>query len=104
MSALMSGCSDNAPTKSPTFQNFDLVKITLSGKKAQVINNRVEFDRSRGCWLVQVKMEKQSVVGRMARKMLGKHEVKDGWGNLTIYEAELEPWEKNGKKAKIKTD
>jgi hypothetical protein len=94
IAGLLSGCSDNAPTKSPTFQNFDLVKITLSGKKAQVINNRVEFDRSRGCWLVQVKMEKQSMVGRMARKMLGRHEVKDGWGNLTIYEAELEPWDK----------
>ena len=88
----LTGCSEKEPTKNPTFQNFDIVKITLSGKKAQVINNSVEFDKSRNCWLVQIKMAEESTVGRMARKIIGRHEVKDGWGNLTLYEAELEPW------------
>lgn len=98
----LTGCSKKEPTRHPTFANFDVVKITLSGKKAQIINNRVEFDYSRNCWLVQVKMAEESMIGRMARKVIGRHEVKDGWGNLTLFEAELEPWREaiDGKKTK----
>ena len=89
---LVAGCVDNTPAKHPQFQNFDIVKITLSGDKAQVVNNKVEFDRKRNCWLVQVKMEKQSVVGRMARKLLGNADIKNGLLTQTLFENELELW------------
>ncbi len=89
---LVVGCSDSTPKPRPRFQNFDVVKVTLRGSKAQIVNNRLEYDRTRGCWLVQIKMEKQSVADRMARKLLDKADIKSGMLTQTLFEAELEPW------------
>lgn len=86
------GCGDKTPIVQPTFNNFDMVKVSLSGAKAQIINNKLEFDKSRGCWLVQIKPLKESRIGGMVKKFIGKHEVRAGVGTITVYEAELELW------------
>jgi len=89
---LFIGCGKKTPPPKPRYKNFDVVKVTLSGEKAQIVNNGLEYDKSRGCWLVQVKMEKQSTMGRMARKLLGNADVKNGLLTQTLYEKELELW------------
>jgi hypothetical protein len=86
------GCGKTQPPPSPRYQNFALVKVTVSGDKAQVLNNSLEYDRNKGSWLVQIKMEKQSTIGRMARKLLGNADVKNGLLTQTLYEDELELW------------
>ena len=62
LAMLLAGCESKTPPIRPRFQNFDIVKVTLSGDKGQVVNNRLEYDRTRGCWLVQIKMENDDAI------------------------------------------
>lgn len=90
---MLVGCGKEKPSRHPRHQNFDFVKVTLSGEKAQIVNNKLEFDTNRNCWLVQVKMENASSTWKSARRFLSKRAVQNGALTHTLYEGELEPWE-----------
>ncbi len=88
----LGGCKKAEPTAHPTFQNFDMVRVTLSGEKAQITNNQFEFDYDKNCWKVRIKMLKESQIGGMLKKFSGKDSVKFGTEEKTVHEGELEPY------------
>ncbi len=96
IAGLLSGCKRVEPTRHPTFENFDMVKVKLSGNIGQIANNRYEFDWDKNCWKVQVKMKRESRLGDMVEKLMP-----EGLPTKIFYERELEKYEQ---KAEIKTD
>jgi hypothetical protein len=84
-----SGCKRMEPTRHPTFENFDMVKVKLSGNIGQISNNKYEFDWDKNCWKVQVKMKRESRLGDMVEKLLP-----EGLPTKIFYERELEKYEK----------
>ncbi len=84
----LTGCSKRKePTRHPMYENFDIVTVTLSRNKGQVINNRYNFDWEKNCWQVEVKMQRESRVGDMVEKLLPS-----GLPAKIFYERELEKY------------
>jgi hypothetical protein len=90
------GCKRMEPTRHPTFEDFEMVKVKLSGNIGQIANNKYEFDYDKNCWKVQVKMKRESRLGDMVEKLMP-----EGLPTKIFYERELEKYEQ---KAEIKTD
>ena len=52
---LVSAFKEPAKTTRPVFENFEMVKVSLTGEKGQVVDNKAKWDKKLNCWKVKVK-------------------------------------------------